>query len=683
MFCSNCGTKKSPDGKFCPNCGQAQTIRNSTNIINPTPVVPKKRFNKLLLIMPILIIFIIGVMMIFSSHQSPSGSINLTGTRTIMIYMVGTDLESKNGAATADLKEMINAQLNDDDLNIIVYAGGTKTWTNDFKNNTIYELTKSGFKEVKTFNAKSMADPETLIDFLDYTAANYQTDLYDLIFWNHGAGPIMGYGFDELNNNDSLSLNDINMALKSSALTQNNKLEFIGFDACLMATVEVASVLNKYAYYLIASQDVEPGYGWEYNFLSTVNRETTSTDLGKKIIDSFYNTYVTYGLDKYWSLTLSLVDLTKIRSVENTIDGLFADVELSLDQGGYSTIVNQMTKPKCFQCDGYDNSYDLIDLYGAALELKNSYNNKADALIKALDTAVLYQRSNVNGAYGLSIYYPYYTKRLLTQWLNVYNNLDFATEYKSFLNSYTRTLMGERIAEFDFKKSFPEISAGGDDLSVKLDAEVIQNYHKSKYIIFKDMKDGYYSPVYSSTDTTLQADGTLVANFKKEELNIHAGKDTHPVISSEYERTKDYVIYQTMVTLWYGGSGIPIGEWKNGSANILLKVDAKNPNGKIIGAVPVVDIEDPKKETVNLTDWTTIQFWNFRYKIFDKNGKFTWDWISAASDGGSVSGYEVFTNEAYSLKFDSLDPTYDYYCLFLIQDTQGYQYTTNPVKLNK
>ena len=44
-------------------------------------------------------------------------------TATIMVYMCGTDLESRNGMGTADLKEMLAAGVGDG-LNLLVYTGG-------------------------------------------------------------------------------------------------------------------------------------------------------------------------------------------------------------------------------------------------------------------------------------------------------------------------------------------------------------------------------------------------------------------------------------------------------------------------------------------------------------------------------------------------------------------------------
>ena len=52
-----------------------------------------------------------------------------------------------------------------------------------------------------------------------------------------------------------MGLANINKALKDGGV----KFDFIGFDACLMATAETALMLDQHADYLIASEETEPG----------------------------------------------------------------------------------------------------------------------------------------------------------------------------------------------------------------------------------------------------------------------------------------------------------------------------------------------------------------------------------------------------------------------------------------
>ena len=90
-------------------------------------------------------------------------------TRTIMIYMSGSDLESKAGAATSDINAIIPNEVDLNSLNVLLYTGGSKTWHNDFVNNNenaIYELTVEGFKKKKSYSQLNMSVSETLENFL-------------------------------------------------------------------------------------------------------------------------------------------------------------------------------------------------------------------------------------------------------------------------------------------------------------------------------------------------------------------------------------------------------------------------------------------------------------------------------------------------------------------------------------
>ena len=83
--------------------------------------------------------------------------------------------------------------------------------------------------------------------------------------WDHGGGSVSGFGYDENNpdEEDTLTLKEIKKALKNI----DEKLEFIGFDACLMSNFELAYTIKDKAKYLIASEETEPGTGWYYTDL--------------------------------------------------------------------------------------------------------------------------------------------------------------------------------------------------------------------------------------------------------------------------------------------------------------------------------------------------------------------------------------------------------------------------------
>ena len=210
-------------------------------------------------------------------------------TVTVMVYLCGSDLESEHSMATADLNEMLHANLDDSKVNIVVETGGAKKWNNSVisnKTNQRYRVTSRGLQVLdKNVGKKSMVDPNTLVDFIQFCAKNYPANRYMLILWDHGGGAISGYGYDQTASG-TMTLDKINNALKKGGV----KFDFIGFDACLMATLETAVVTEPYADYLIASEEAEPGTGWYYtNWLSELSKNTSigTVELSKTLIDDF------------------------------------------------------------------------------------------------------------------------------------------------------------------------------------------------------------------------------------------------------------------------------------------------------------------------------------------------------------------------------------------------------------
>lgn len=113
---------------------------------------------------------------------------------TIMIYLCGTDLESKSGMATSDLKEIINAQVSEK-VNIIVETGGTMKWRNSAissNTNQRFKVTQDGLQVLeKDLGKRSMVDPNTLADFIRYCKNSFPADRYILIMWTMAEDPSM------------------------------------------------------------------------------------------------------------------------------------------------------------------------------------------------------------------------------------------------------------------------------------------------------------------------------------------------------------------------------------------------------------------------------------------------------------------------------------------------------------
>ena len=151
-------------------------------------------------------------------------------------------------------------------------------------------LDQNGVKEVYSVPALEMSDPDNLADFLSWSIEQYPADHSMVLFWDHG-GASGGYGVDEIFGS-MLSLKDLHNALEKAVGydPENPYFEAIGFDACLMAGIENAHELHGFAKYLLASEESEPGSGWNHEaWLSALaeHPEMNGAQLGKVITDSY------------------------------------------------------------------------------------------------------------------------------------------------------------------------------------------------------------------------------------------------------------------------------------------------------------------------------------------------------------------------------------------------------------
>ncbi|MCR4609355.1 MAG: peptidase C11, partial [Eubacterium sp.] len=296
---------------------------------------------------------------------------NNQDTITFMVYMCGTDLESKYGMSSADLSEMASADFGDN-INIIVYTGGCSKWkTNGISNkvNQIFQVKKGSMTCLVTDDGnKPMTDPDTLSGFIKYCATNFPANRYELIMWDHGGGSVSGYGYDEkYKNSGSMTLSGINKALKDGGVT----FDMIGFDACLMATAETALMLDPYADYMVASEETEPGIGWFYtNWLTKLGANTSMStlELGKLIIDDY--TYACKQKCRGQATTLSLIDLaefantvpSKIGTFSKSVSGLITNKE-------YKQVSDARNVTREF---AQSSRIDQVDLVNLAQNMKTS-----------------------------------------------------------------------------------------------------------------------------------------------------------------------------------------------------------------------------------------------------------------------------------------------------------------------
>ncbi len=341
----------------------------------------------------------------------------LPETFTLLIYLCGSDLESRSGKASANIAEMQEAEI-DKNINVVIQTGGSTSWK-DIEvsaQSTDRFLIKPGGKQMidRITVKRNFGDSKTLSEFIEFGVERYPADKYGLILWNHGAGSVKGVCFDANFGYDGLTLSEIKEALESTKEIIGKKFEFIGLDACLMATYDMACIIEPYADYMIASQEIEPSSGWDY--------KTVISDLGK---ETFYSDVLNSYAEKQAQkniYTLSAIKLSELSKAEAVIDDLINQINCDLSYVGVA-----IEEGKEFGAKGISRSTNLFDLGLLAESLGIEYDF-SDFII------------NVNGnahstATGISIYFPTEQKELLDTYSDICTNkryIDFLKEYFAY-----------------------------------------------------------------------------------------------------------------------------------------------------------------------------------------------------------------------------------------------------------
>lgn len=243
-----------------------------------------------------------------SSTQSSENKI-YSDDYTLLIYMCGSSLESKNGSASDDISELLSADI-PKNVNVVLETGGAERW----KKHGIsadklqkYKVSDNKLELLEENELSCMGDSSTLREFIDWGTQKFPAKKTALILWDHGGGFLKGICRDELYKNDWLTVQEFDTALQTCSFSC--KFDFIGFDACLMSNYETALVVSAYSDYMIASEDLEPTGGWDYKIIadSLGNGNEINT-----ILNSFTKAHSSKA-----DYTLSAIDLTQLDKIKS------------------------------------------------------------------------------------------------------------------------------------------------------------------------------------------------------------------------------------------------------------------------------------------------------------------------------------------------------------------------------
>lgn len=368
----------------------------------------------------------IGIILILLSTAIVPMAADSAGTHYLVMYIVDSDLESNGNQATGNLADLVNSWDPAMGDVLIIYGGEKKTGWDDGVAITNLTLLREDFADgiigsdqdrgeiptryvLKRMPGADISTPQTMASSLQYaeqyrkaaglgSAGNY------LILWNHGEG-YNGYGTSEISGR-MLSLDDIRTGVSGAGTTY----DIIAFDACLMGSLEVADALYPYGTYLLASEEIVPGEGYDYDAFAALSAspEMSSRDLGK--------TLIAYFLDQPSpAKTLSLVRLSEVPSVVAALN-VFGEklTEVLDDPDSLAVLGSVYQDTQGFGSPTGDAAQDMMDLYEFADSIRQQTGEDTElyaavgGLLATLDRYIVVagDDGHFSAANGVSIAAP-------------------------------------------------------------------------------------------------------------------------------------------------------------------------------------------------------------------------------------------------------------------------------------
>jgi len=293
-------------------------------------------------------------------------------------------------------------------------------------------------KVVRDLGEVNMGDPYTLTQFVDYCVSNYPARKHAFVLWNHGAGwraleeeredIFKDVCFDDTDG-DRLTTEELSWVMPY--ISQScGFLNFLGFDACLMQMFELAYEFYDSTEVIAASQETEPGDGWDYSYIIGAlanNPYMAAEDLGRVTTDAYANYY-----GRYSEVTFSAIRSAAVPEIARAIGRLSGALINALPYER-SAILSARNASQEFAYRDY------IDLYDFASNLRTESADvmyAAADVMYAIDSCVISEWHSYDiEAHGISIWFnKTYPPQ---QYVDRYRNLRVSgTGWLDFLLAY-------------------------------------------------------------------------------------------------------------------------------------------------------------------------------------------------------------------------------------------------------
>lgn len=357
--------------------------------------------------------------------------------------------------------------------------------TRDDGSTTIHSLLLDNLGEI------DMSHPKELHDFLVWGIKKFPAKRYALIMEDHGSGWKGGFVDEKAPPEPKpimMSLAEMQSALASGVKDAGiAKLDLFATDACLMSTLEVADAIAPSVKFWVASEELQPGPGFEYTLAIGALAQNPKLDgagFGKAFVNAMRVGYGKGTQAHDPTVTSALFDMGKIGAVRVAVDNfakiMAKDLESNKIPMGMASEVVDTFGPRTDPISGPKDGFaDLVQVAAVVRDTSSKADAKASAtaVIAALDASRLdkHNGDDRSHARGMSIWLP--PPEVVSQGLPHYRKTPFgkASPWADLLQMYGNAFAvstAPKITNITVGKNAGNPFGGERPVSADIDGEV-------------------------------------------------------------------------------------------------------------------------------------------------------------------------------------------------------------------
>jgi hypothetical protein len=296
-------------------------------------------------------------------------------------------------------------------------------------------------------------NPQTLVDFVNWSTSNAPAQKYGLILWDHGSG-LWGFNFDRETVGQApgnLTTQELVQAL-STLRTSEKKIDLLSFDACLMGMAEVGNSIRDLTSTFVSAQESVDATGYDYSTLFKQLEADPYSISSDALATGFVRSFSDQYLGRSSGDTQSAISASRYTDVIAALSSFTAAAK-------GASVTERKAIANARNATPYYTNESLRDLGGFMRRIaenpsiRASIRSTASDVVNAVSQAVVAKSADQRGSSGMSIYLPILGSQVTSWYKLQYGAFDSATRWSEFLEAPTekgRNLSGDWAGSTNF-----------------------------------------------------------------------------------------------------------------------------------------------------------------------------------------------------------------------------------------